>query len=181
MGSYSPYGSSNGRAFNDPVAVSPYDYHWPLLFEAERTVLQGAIGEWATAGIHHVGSTAIPGVDAQPVIDVMVGVADLAGFDVCVGLLAELGYVVMPDGDPEALRFRKPESGRLLYDLCVVSGESPRFVEMLAFRDVLRVDRQVAIGYAGMKRDLVDRCAGDRRRYETAKAEVIQAVLGRVL
>jgi GrpB-like predicted nucleotidyltransferase (UPF0157 family) len=181
MGWHSPYGTSSGRALDDPVAIRSYDRRWPLLFERERIVLQGAIGEWATAGIHHIGSTAIPGVDAQPVIDLMVGVADLSGFEVCSGPLAELDYMVTSDDGSEPLRLRKPGSGPPLYELCVVSSEDPLFVETLAFRDVLRIDRQVAIGYAGMKRDLADRCAGDRQRYEAAKVELIQAVLSRIL
>lgn len=167
--------------FDVPPAVVPYDRDWPLLFEREREALQGAIGEWASAGIHHVGSTAIPGVDAQPVIDVLVGVTDLGDFELCAEGLTALDYSLTSADWSESLRLRKPGAGPALYELCVVPGESPLFAEALAFRDVLRVDRQVAIGYAGMKRDLAERCAGDRQKYETAKAELIQAVLGRVL
>ena len=54
----------------------PYDPSWPARFEAERSALADAIGEWIEEGIHHVGSTAVPGLEAKPIIDILAGVRD---------------------------------------------------------------------------------------------------------
>ena len=62
-----------GMASADPVIVVPYDEAWPSLFEAERTRIEAATGPWVEE-IEHVGSTAVHGLAAKPVIDIMVGV-----------------------------------------------------------------------------------------------------------
>jgi GrpB-like predicted nucleotidyltransferase (UPF0157 family) len=65
-------------------------------FEEERLTLAEAIGEWATGGIHHVGSTAVPGLDAKPIVDILVGVEDLATSRTCFASLAKLDYLYAP-------------------------------------------------------------------------------------
>lgn len=161
-----------------PIRLRPHDPEWSVRFEAERAVLAEAIGEWAVGGIHHVGSTAIPGVDAEPVIDILVGTGDLAASRACVGPITQLGYRARASSDGEALSFYKPgPERRHAYELSLLPIDAARYSEMLAFRDFLRADRQVAIGYAGMKRDLAGRNAADRDGYATAKAELIRTVL----
>jgi GrpB-like predicted nucleotidyltransferase (UPF0157 family) len=60
-----------------PVVITPYDPDWPLRFEAERALLEAVLAAWLNGGIHHIGSTAIPGLAAKPIIDIMAGVRDL--------------------------------------------------------------------------------------------------------
>jgi GrpB-like predicted nucleotidyltransferase (UPF0157 family) len=67
----------------EPVRIVPYDPVWPERFEQERSALAAAIGDWAIGGIHHVGSTAVPGLEAKPVIDILVGVMSLEGSRAC--------------------------------------------------------------------------------------------------
>ncbi len=160
-----------------PVRVGRSDPTWPDRFEAERALLGEAIAEWAPAGIHHVGGTAVAGVDAEPVIDILVGTDGSVGARCCLGPLIELGYDREPSPDGQVQRFRKPRSGSRAYDLRLAAAGSSRFREEIAFRDLLRSNPQVALGYASLKRDLARRYAGDRRRYSAAKAELIQAVL----
>jgi len=81
---------------NEPVRIVPYDASWPARFEAEKTLLRGAIGRWVTGGIHHVGSTAVPGLAAKPVIDILVGVEDLPSSRGCFAELEKLGYHYAP-------------------------------------------------------------------------------------
>ncbi len=57
-----------------PVHIVPYDESWPVRFEQERAILDRVLGGWVVGGIEHVGSTAVPGLAAKPVIDIMVGV-----------------------------------------------------------------------------------------------------------
>jgi GrpB-like predicted nucleotidyltransferase (UPF0157 family) len=162
------------------IRLTPHDPEWGVCFEAERVLLVDAIGEWAVGGIHHVGSTAIPGVDAEPVIDILVGTLDPPGSQACVAPIAKLGYLPNASTDGEARAFCKLEPERPAFELTLLPSDAARFSEMLAFRELLRSNRQVAIGYAGMKRDLAGRNAADRDGYASAKAELIRAVLGRL-
>jgi len=63
---------------DEPVTVQTYDSVWPARFEDERRLLQPVLGEFISGGIHHVGSTAVPGLDAKPVIDILAGIGNLA-------------------------------------------------------------------------------------------------------
>jgi GrpB-like predicted nucleotidyltransferase (UPF0157 family) len=62
---------------DEQVQIRPYDRRWPGRFARERDLLQRAIGEFTVGGIHHVGSTAVPGLDAKPIIDILAGIRDL--------------------------------------------------------------------------------------------------------
>jgi len=73
----------------EPVQVVPYNPHWPRLFEAER--VESALGAGAVA-VEHVGSTAIPGLDAKPVVDLLVGLGSRRDGERCVRPLAGIGY-----------------------------------------------------------------------------------------
>src|SRR5260221_3708203 len=86
---------------------SPYDPAWPSRFEAERALLEQALAPWLAGGIHHVGSTAVPGLAAKPVIDMVAGVRDLEESRAAFELLQELGYHHQ-EHRPEAHSFSKP-------------------------------------------------------------------------
>lgn len=79
-----------------PPAVVPYDPDWPRRFEAERALLERVLAPWLDEGIHHVGSTAIPGIAAKPVIDMIAGVRDFEEARAAYAPLAELSYVHTP-------------------------------------------------------------------------------------
>jgi len=74
----------------DPIVVVPYDEAWPSLFEEERDRIARAIGP-CVEGIEHVGSTAVPGLAAKPVIDIMVGVKSLENSPILVERLVGIG------------------------------------------------------------------------------------------
>jgi GrpB-like predicted nucleotidyltransferase (UPF0157 family) len=158
-----------------PVRICPYDADWTRLFALEHAVLQGAIGPWAGGGIHHVGSTAVSGLDAEPVIDILVGTPDEPSRRACLDPLAALGYLPSPSADHDRLLREDQDLNR--FDLTLLTSDDPRFTETLAFRDHLRANIQAALGFAGMKRDLIDRYGQDRRAYTTAKVELIESVL----
>ena len=69
--------------YEEPIKLEPYDPAWPLRFEEERAALQAAIGDWIVGGVPHVGSTAVPGLEAKPIIDILVGVQDLETSRAC--------------------------------------------------------------------------------------------------
>jgi GrpB-like predicted nucleotidyltransferase (UPF0157 family) len=163
-----------------PLRIRPYDPEWAARYATERVLLEEAIGAWAVGGIHHVGSTAVPGIDAHPVIDILAGIAGLPFPVACTDRLAGLCYESESLVRPDRHALCKPHLGSPVFELHLVPITSPRFAEMLAFRDLLRSNYQVAIGYAGMKRDLACRHARDPRAYAAAKGELIEAILAMV-
>jgi GrpB-like predicted nucleotidyltransferase (UPF0157 family) len=163
---------------DEPIRLAPYDPSWPGRFAAERAALDGAIGSWATGGIHHVGSTAVPGLDAKPIIDILVGVDDLEASRGCFGPLAELGYLYAPYLAGEMHWLCKPDPSRRTHHLHLVPTDSRRFRDELAFRDRLRASPQTAEEYAELKHDLAERFPDDREAYTDAKASFVRRVLG---
>ena len=93
---------------DEPIRIAAYDPAWPARFEQERLALAAAIGDWAVGGIHHIGSTAVPGLDAKPIIDVLVGVEDLEASRACFDPLAGLDYLYAPYRTEEMHWFCKP-------------------------------------------------------------------------
>ena len=147
---------------SEPIRLAPYDPDWPARFESERALLEGAIGRWAIGGIHHVGSTAVPGLAAKPVIDILVGVADLASSRACFEPLAELDYLYAPYLPEQMHWFCKPDPRRRTHHLHLVPEGSRRYRDELAFRDLLRADPATASDYLALKRELAERFEHDR-------------------
>jgi GrpB-like predicted nucleotidyltransferase (UPF0157 family) len=162
---------------DEAVRIVAYDAAWPARFELERATLQSAIGEWAPGGIHHVGSTAVPGTAAKPIIDMLVGVLDLPTSVPCIQLLAPLGYLYAPYRSEQMHWFCKPHPSRRTHHLHLVPRDSPRFRDELLFRDELRKRRELAERYGTLKRRLAREYRRDRERYTQAKGEFILDVL----
>jgi GrpB-like predicted nucleotidyltransferase (UPF0157 family) len=168
---------SDERVTDEPIRLVAYDPEWPARFERERLLLDGAIGGWAVGGIHHVGSTAVPGLDAKPIIDILVGVADLATSRACFEPLAELEYLYAPYREEEMHWFCKPDPRVRTHHLHLVPVDSARFRDELAFRDLLRADPGTAEDYRALKHRLAERFEQDRDGYTDAKAEFIAGAL----
>lgn len=163
---------------DEPIQVVAYDPRWPARFERERALLAEAIGPWAGGGIHHVGSTAVPGLEAKPTIDILVGVGDLESARECFEPLAELGYLYAPYLPEEMHWFCKPSPSRREFHLHLVPADSRRFRDELAFRDRLRDSPEVAREYAELKKSLAARFRTDREGYTEGKSDFVARVLG---
>lgn len=161
----------------EPIRIAPYDPRWPERFERERVALAATIGRWAVDGIHHVGSTAVPGLDAKPIVDILIGVEDLESSRACFEPLAGLGYLYAPYRSGEMHWFCKPHPSRRTHHLHLVPVGSGRYVDELAFRDHLRAHPDTAAAYASLKRELATRFGDDREGYTEAKAEFIREAL----
>jgi len=118
---------------DEPIRVVAYDPQWPIRFERERALLEQAIGPWVVGGIHHVGSTAAPGLDAKSVVDILVGVEDLEASRACFEPLGELEYLYAPYLPEEMHWFCKPDPRRRTHHLHLVPCNSPRYRDQLAF------------------------------------------------
>jgi len=158
---------------DEPIRIGPYDLSWPERFAQERAALEEAIGAWAVGGIHHVGSTAVPGLDAKPIVDILVGVDSLGASRACFDPLKRLEYVYAPYRPEEMHWFCKPHPSRRTHHLHLVPTDSGRFRDELAFRDRLRANPELAAEYAALKRGLAERFADDREGYTGAKAGFI--------
>jgi GrpB-like predicted nucleotidyltransferase (UPF0157 family)/GNAT superfamily N-acetyltransferase len=166
-------------ALDEPIQLAPYDPSWPERFAEERVGLCDAIGAWAAGGIHHVGSTAVPGLEAKPIIDILVGVESLDASRACFEPLAKLGYLYAPYRADEMHWFCKPHPSRRTHHLHLAPTDSRRFRDELAFRDRLRDSREAVEEYARLKRCLAERFVDDREAYTDAKTDFIRHNLGR--
>ncbi len=164
-----------------PVRLVPYDPSWPQRFERERDLLLELLGERVAGGIHHVGSTAVPGLAAKPTIDIMAGVSGLEESRACFEPLAGAGYQYAPYRPEEMHWFCKPDPVTRTFHLHLVPCGSRRFAATLAFRDALRSDPGCAAEYEALKLGLADRFANDREAYTAAKADFILATAARAL
>ncbi|HEU4759482.1 MAG TPA: GrpB family protein, partial [Dehalococcoidia bacterium] len=90
------------------IIIADYDARWPALFEQEKARILDAAGRWL-ADVQHVGSTAVPGLAAKPIIDICAGLRSHQDGERCVGPLQALGYEYLGEaGIPRRYYFRKP-------------------------------------------------------------------------
>jgi GrpB-like predicted nucleotidyltransferase (UPF0157 family) len=162
---------------DEPILLVPADPEWSVRFKLEQEALEGAIGEWIVGGIHHVGSTAVPGLEAKPIIDILAGVRDLESARDCFEPLTALGYLYAPYLPEEMHWFCKPDPARRTHHLHLVPADSRRFRDELDFRDRLRAEPGLATEYAALKRQLAARHREDREAYTDAKSAFIRAAL----
>jgi GrpB-like predicted nucleotidyltransferase (UPF0157 family) len=167
----------NTQSEDEPIQVVPYDLSWPARFEEEKVLLETVIGDQVTGGVHHVGSTAVPGLDAKPVIDILVGVHDLPSSRACFQPLATLGYLYAPYHESEMHWFCKPDPSHRTHHLHLMPTGSERYLDELAFRDILRARPDVASRYAAVKRSLATRYTHDREAYTEGKTSFIALTL----
>jgi GrpB-like predicted nucleotidyltransferase (UPF0157 family) len=161
---------------DEAVTLRAYDPSWPDRFQLEAAALHKAIGPWITGGVHHIGSTAMPGMTAKPVIDIMVGVADLDESRPCIELLAPLDYCYAPYRDDVMHGFCKPSPAKRTHHLHLVPTDSARFTDVLAFRDYLRTHAEAARQYENVKLELATRYADDRNAYTDGKSDMVAAL-----
>ena len=160
------------------IAIVPYDPEWPRRFEAERKLLERVLAPWLEGGIHHIGSTAIPGLAAKPMIDMMAGVHDLEEARAAFDPLREESYEYTPHR-PRTHHFSKPPGPPWAHQcqLHLTEPGSDLWVERLAFRDALRADAQLAREYEELKLRLAEEHSADGRAYTVAKRPFVARVL----
>lgn len=162
---------------NARVRVVPYDPTWPDRFEEERSALVAVLAPWLVGPIEHVGSTAVPGLAAKPVIDIMAPVHDLDSSRSTIDVLSTLGYCYWPYRADVMHWFCKPSAAYRTHHLHVVPYCSPLWFDRLAFRDFLRAHPPVAAEYANLKYRLAKIYEFDRDGYTDAKLPFVERVL----
>ena len=166
----------------DPIVVALYDEAWPSPFEEERARIERAIGPWVEE-IEHVGSPAVPGLAAKPVIDVMVGVRSLGDSPILVERLVGIGYEYVPEFErvlPLRRYLRKMREGWRTHQIHLVERSNTEWWDRhLLFRDYLRANPEVAGEYARLKYGLSGSFGEDREAYTDAKTDFISEVVRR--
>lgn len=168
---------------HERAEVHPYDQQWAARASTERERLTELLGPWLMADIEHVGSTAIPGLAAKPIIDLAATVADsdAVAAQAAEDLAADGWHYVPPDLDGRTWRrfFVKPDTSgqHRKAHLHLIETDHPRWSEQIAFRDALRRDQVLARRYEDLKRQLADQYGNDREAYTNGKAAFVASVL----
>ena len=173
----------------DEIALVEYDPRWPEQFAQEAARVRAALPEGLIIAMEHFGSTAVPGLSAKPVIDILVGVRSIgAAREKAVPALEALDYAFWYD-NPELghLFFVKglPPNGPRTHHVHIVEPEMFRdpkneaflFWDRLLFRDYLRAHPDEARRYEAVKRDLAAWFPEDRERYTYGKTEYVNGVM----
>jgi GrpB-like predicted nucleotidyltransferase (UPF0157 family) len=161
------------------LVIAPYSHAWPATFATEAALLQAAFRP-RRVDVEHIGSTAVPGLGAKPIVDILLGAESLAAIEERILALHSWGYGYVREVEnvlPQRRYFVKPETGPQTIHLHAVVRGSPFWIEHLAFRDALRADAGLAKKYLALKMELAQRFSEDRVSYTDGKAAFIRGVL----
>jgi GrpB-like predicted nucleotidyltransferase (UPF0157 family) len=164
----------------DRIKIVPYDETWPALFEEQRPVLEGLLRPWLRSPVEHIGSTAVPGLAAKPIIDMLAVIGRYEDFASALPRTGEAGWIRAPEPGDDASRQYSlcyPNIARRSHHLHVVEASSAAWPSWLAFRDYLRDHPASALEYGQLKRRLAEADDQDRPRYRAAKAPFIGEIL----
>jgi GrpB-like predicted nucleotidyltransferase (UPF0157 family) len=167
-------------AVREPVAIVPYDPRWPDLFAAEVGELERLLAPGIARRYEHFGSTAVPGLAAKPIIDMLIEVRSLSEVTRrVVHVLESRGYEYFwrEDVTPAYAWFIKRDaSGQRTHHLHMVEADSALW-RRVQFRDYLREHPEEAGRYADLKRHLAATYPNDRIEYTRAKSDYIALVM----
>lgn len=176
------------RVLRDEVAIAAYDPGWPEAFRREKEHLLSCLPRHLIRRVEHFGSTAVPGLAAKPVVDMLVEVTDLQETRARIAPVLEAqgyDYFWRPthgdDGPPFYAWFikRNPQTGARTHHIHMVEGHFAEHWDRLLFRDYLIEHPQVARDYAALKVRLAGESPRDRVAYTRGKTEFIRAVTER--
>lgn len=156
------------------IVLAPHDASWAASYDEEASLLSAAFGDVLIA-LHHIGSTAIPGIVAKPVIDMLAMVTSVELLDERPNALEPLRYESMGEfGVPGRRYFRKDSAtGVRTHQLHAFAIGSLEIDRHLNFRDYLRAHETEAVAYDTLKRELATRAGGDTRAYSDGKTAFV--------
>lgn len=165
----------------DEIEIVDYDPHWPALFAEEAALLRGALAPDLVLGLEHFGSTAIPGMVAKPIIDILIAVRSIAeARGTAIEPLQRLGYVFWAENPKTDRMFfvkgMPPYGVRRTHHVHITEPTAEPWLN-LPFRDYLRAYPDEAQRYARLKRDLAIVHRADREAYTEAKAAFVEEIL----
>jgi GrpB-like predicted nucleotidyltransferase (UPF0157 family) len=172
MNDWERLGTAGGQ-----IEIAAYSSAWPGLFEREASrIMQVCAG--AVTLVEHIGSTAIPGMPAKPILDLMPGLAAYADGLKTIEPMQRLGYEYFGEnGIPGRYYFDLKFEGRSVAHVHMFETGSQPWQRHLIFRDQLRLDPAAAARYAELKKELAARFRKDREAYTNAKSGFINSVI----
>jgi GrpB-like predicted nucleotidyltransferase (UPF0157 family) len=165
----------------DEVEIVDYDPRWTLSFDEEAKRLRAVLDPALIVGLEHFGSTAIPGLSAKPIIDILIAVQSLTAAQATfVEALRKLDYVHWADNPKKDRMFfvkgMPPFGSKRSHHVHVTEPHGDMW-QRLAFRDYLRAHREEAETYERLKRRLAAEHQADREAYTDAKSAYIESVM----
>ena len=165
-----------------PVRIVDYNSQLPILFENEKRLILNVIRHFVVE-IEHVGSTAVVGLGAKPIIDITVAIKNLKDAHKCIRPLESIGYEYVPEYEesiPERRYFHKGKPPKEQhYHLHMVELTSDFWERHLLFRDYLRAHPESAQEYYELKKKLAIKYGSDREGYTNAKTSFIESVVSK--
>ncbi|WP_028589579.1 GrpB family protein [Paenibacillus massiliensis] len=159
------------------VILEAYNPNWAAEYDIERRKLLELLGNQVIS-IEHIGSTAVPGLTAKPVIDFMAGVQELEIVEAFIGPLASLGYEHVIHAEfPERRFFRKGAWRAGTHHLHIYLYGSEAWTNQILFRNYLREHPEVREQYQQLKEELAARFSQDRVAYTQGKHSFIADIL----
>jgi GrpB-like predicted nucleotidyltransferase (UPF0157 family) len=162
---------------NAPIELAEYDPSWPELFRREEKRIRAALGE-RVIRLEHVGSTAVPGLAAKPIIDICLVVADSSDEEAYVPALVTAGYVLRAR-EPDWFEHRLFKGKNPSVNLHVYPKGCPEIDRYLVFRDRLRTNQADRELYERTKRELATREWKYVQNYADAKTAVVDEIIAR--
>jgi GrpB-like predicted nucleotidyltransferase (UPF0157 family) len=159
------------------IVVAEHDPGWAKVFADERERVAAALGD-APVAIEHIGSTAVPGLPAKPIIDIVAGLRNMADAAACIAALVAVGYERVPENDFGSRLFlrRVGPDGAASHHLSLTAHGSDYWVDHLAFRDALRADAELCRSYGRLKRELAA-TQDDIDQYTRGKTALVRDAL----
>jgi GrpB-like predicted nucleotidyltransferase (UPF0157 family) len=159
------------------VVVVPYDPKWPQDFARESALVAQTLGDLVLV-VHHIGSTAIPGIHAKPIIDILAVVTNIKAIDGHNTQMQALGYESMGEFGMIGRRyFRKDDAvGNRTHQVHSFAVGSPQIERHLAFRDFMRAHHEFAEQYAALKLRLATLHPFDISAYSDGKDAFIKEI-----
>ena len=159
------------------VRLEKHNNHWGIMFAKEVEELWDYFGDVALR-ISHIGSTAIDGLEAKPIIDIAVAVRDLSDFDqVAHRFSKDPDYSIKKDSDPGEILIRKGPEGNRSFYIHVMDIDSKRYKDTIVFRDTLLRDEAICNDYRALKHHLAEKYPHNRKKYTSGKADFIETTL----
>jgi GrpB-like predicted nucleotidyltransferase (UPF0157 family) len=165
------------RDIKKDIFIVPYDATWPRLFEEEAPRVRRALGT-AVVTIEHIGSTAVPGLAAKPIVDILVGLRALSLTDAQTAAMERAGYEFRGEaGVPGRLHFHRLSAGRHLFNVHIVEHGGAHWRNNLLFRNYLRNQSEEARQYVALKRREAAKHPRDIWAYSEGKRAFIEALI----
>ncbi|QPG71263.1 bifunctional GrpB family protein/GNAT family N-acetyltransferase [Mycolicibacterium mucogenicum] len=162
-----------------PVQVTQYNAAWADRFATQRDQLEVILQPWLYGPVEHVGSTAVPGSAAKPIVDIAAPIRSLVEARRAIPVLERSGWLYWPSDPNSAWRLwlLRPRPDTRTHHLYLIQHDDPHLRELTAFRDLLRTDALARQAYAALKEQLAQQYRTDREAYTSAKTDFVTELL----